>query len=104
MGNHNGIHRTCCGSNLPRHLAHAGKAHLGKKIEVVLVDCDYLGAMHLHHGGELPKRFLEHGIEHRDRDAFFLQRSGRVKRAKGRVGLHLAHLLRVVRKMIRVSQ
>ena len=49
-------------------------------------------------------RVLQHGVEHADRDAMRAQYGCGIERAQRRVRLHLPDLLRVVGKMIRMSE
>ena len=48
---------------LPCQLAHPGQAHLGEKVEVVLIDGKYLGLLDLQYFQKCG-RVLQHGVKH----------------------------------------
>src|SRR6185437_7434287 len=64
-------HIVCRSRHLPCYLSHPRETHLREKIEIVLIDGHYLGAMVLQYCGESWRRLLKHGIEYCNGNALF---------------------------------
>jgi hypothetical protein len=87
-------------NHFPSEFPHPRQAHLGQKIEIVLVDRDNFRLVCSQGISETRLRFLEHAIEYGDGNSVRLQQTRCVERSEGRVRFHLADLFAVIGEMI----